>query len=110
MRDLTGGANEAGESPVKRLKLDIQDESNRKSATLDGNSLSNIDLAHSNQDITQNHEIDTNQKLTPGGLKKNFHGVMYQLGLLTLASSRSLRDGKQFDLISEAEEFKKFEC
>ncbi|KAJ8678869.1 hypothetical protein QAD02_014656 [Eretmocerus hayati] len=47
--------------------------------------------------------------LTAGGSKKFMHGNAYQLGLLTLVASRALKMNVPFYLISEAEEFDKFD-
>lgn len=48
-------------------------------------------------------------KLTSGGLKDTIHGDMFQLALLTLVASRTARKNHKFYLITEAEEFEKFD-
>ncbi|XP_047142133.1 uncharacterized protein LOC124816575 [Hydra vulgaris] len=47
--------------------------------------------------------------LTWGGLKKTFHGCIFQLGLLTLSAVRANSSEKSFYLITEAKEFEKFD-
>ncbi|EDV18941.1 uncharacterized protein TRIADDRAFT_62601 [Trichoplax adhaerens] len=48
-------------------------------------------------------------KLKVDGLKRNFHGIVYQLGLLTLAAWRARQRNYPFYLCSEATEFEKFD-
>jgi hypothetical protein len=47
--------------------------------------------------------------LTPGGLKCTIHGNIYQLMLLTFAAIKGHNDSVKFNLITEADQFEKFD-
>ncbi|ACE05906.1 hypothetical protein Aasi_0501 [Candidatus Amoebophilus asiaticus 5a2] len=68
--------------------------------------------SHQSSLNTRTEEIDSRLvpgSLTPGGLKPTQHGVSYQLALLTLAAIRAHNNGKNFYLVSEANECEKFD-
>lgn len=63
--------------------------------------------------LLENQQIDLrfdiSQPFTADGLRKTLHGNVYQLGLLTLAALRAQAKKLEFYLISEAQEFEKFD-
>ncbi|XP_065573633.1 uncharacterized protein LOC136035655 [Artemia franciscana] len=74
----------------------------RKINTTTPEELGNKSKRPKNFDLSQD-------KFTADGLRKTLHGNVYQLGLLTLAAIRAQAKGYDFNLISEAKEFKKFD-